>query len=106
MRLSDGEDPDLDRREPWRKPPAGMFQQDAEETLPRPQDGPVDNHGRMQLSIRSLILQTEAPGSLIVQLDRAGLPRAPQAVSDMNVDLGPVDRAFPGRDSEWNPGLL
>src|SRR5271155_738801 len=63
----------------------------------------MDDDGRMQLPVRSLVLEPESDRHLVIQLDRSGLPGASQTVPDMDIDLGSVESALPGGDLVFDP---
>ncbi len=86
------------RREPQRERAGEVLDQDRDEPLEAAEDGAVD-HDRPVLGVVCAdVLQVEALGRGVVELDRAALPLAAERVRDVEVDLRPVERAVAGVD--------
>jgi hypothetical protein len=73
-----------------------VLDQDPDEALEGAHERAVD-HGRAVLGVVGAgVLQGEALGHVVVELDRSELPRAPDRVGHVQVDLRPIERAVAG----------
>ena len=94
--IGDGHDRDLDRREPHRERAGEVLDQDRDEPLERAVDRAVDHDRAVVLAVLADVGEVEALGRGVVELDRAELPLAADAVGDVEVDLRAVERAVAG----------
>src|SRR5688572_20122020 len=94
LRVSDIHHHGLHRGEPGREGAGVVFDQDADETLHRADDRPVQHHrvaaGRMLVDV----FGAEAAGHHEIDLHRAQLPGAADRVLEVVFDLGAVERAL------------
>ena len=104
--VGDGEDQDLDGRQPQREGAVVVLDEDPEEPLERAEQGPVDHIRAVLLAVLADVGHVEPFGIVEVELDGGALPEPADGVLDLDVDLGAVkDRlAFlpfvaPGRGS-------
>ncbi len=93
--IGNRQDHDLDRRQPERERPGIVLDQQGDEPLETAENRPVDDHGPVLGVVGPDVLQVEALGHLVVELDRRALPLATDGVDDIEVDLRPVERAVP-----------
>ena len=70
----------LDRRQPHREFAGVMLDEDADEALEGAKERAVDHHGLVLGVVRAGVLQVEAVGHLVVELDGAELPGASDRV--------------------------
>src|SRR5919106_6449865 len=92
VRVGDRQHHGLGRRQPGRKAAAVVLDQDPGEALHRAEQCAVDHHRPVLGVVLALIGEAEALGHLEVELAGAELPRAPESVGDVEVDLRPVER--------------
>src|ERR1017187_396495 len=92
--FADRDQAHLLRREPDGEIPAEMLDQDPAEPLHRAERGAVDHDRPVRLVVRAAVGQVEPDGEVVVDLDRAELPLAPDHVLDHEVDLGAVERGL------------
>ena len=90
---TDGNDANLNRREPEWKLAGVMLDQDPDEALQRAEQRTMDHVGRVVVVVGAHVGEPEARRHLGIELDRAHLPRAPEHVRHVQVDLRPVERA-------------
>src|SRR6266536_3421229 len=84
---------DLHRRDPQRERASGVLDQDADEPLQGPVDGPVDDHRCLLLPVTVGVGAAEPARGLEIELDGAHLPLPAERVVHHDVDLRPVERA-------------
>ena len=89
----DREHANLLGREPQRKRPREVLDQESDEPLQCAVDRPVDHDRPVRPVILARVLELEALGLLEVQLDRRALPFATDGVVELDVDLRSVERA-------------
>ena len=77
-----------------------MLGDHADKPLDGSQQGPVDHDGPVLLAVLAHVLQLEPLGHLHIQLDGAALPGPAQAVGEVEVQLGAVERAVAGIDNK------
>ena len=75
-----------------------MLDQDPGEALHRAEQRAVDHHRPVLGVVLALVGELEALGHLEVELAGAALPRAPERVGDVEVDLRAVEGALPRAD--------
>ena len=73
-----------------------MLRRNRHKPLNTPQNRPMDNDGALHLLIIRPVLQVEPLRELEVELDRRALERAAEGVANLDVDLGPIERAVSG----------
>ena len=73
-----------------------MFDQDADEALESAQNGAVEHHRAVLLSVLPDVGGVEPFRQDIVELDRSALPRPADCVSQMELKLGRIERTFAG----------
>ena len=83
----------LDRRQPERKRPGVVLDQDRDEPLEAAEDRPVDDDRPVLGVVGADVFQVEPLRQLVVELDRRALPLPADRVGDVEVDLRPVERA-------------
>ena len=93
--VGDGQDRRLHGGEPGGEAPGVVLDEDPHEALHRPQERAVDHHRPVLGVVLALVGEVETLGHLEVDLAGAALPRAPERVGDVKVDLRPVERPLP-----------
>ena len=88
----------LHGREPERKLTGVVLDQDADEALERSQQRTMDHRRAVLGVVGPRVEHVEALGHRIVQLHGAELPRAPDRVGHVQIDLGPVEGPVARRD--------
>ena len=83
-----------------------MLDQDADEALERADDRPVQHHRRAAGVVFGDVLGAEAPRHAEVDLHRAALPRAADAVLEVVLDLRAVEGALAGQHVELHARAL
>jgi hypothetical protein len=83
----------LQRGQPQGERPGEVLDQDRDEPLEAAEDGAVDHDGPVLGVVGPDVLQVEALGHLVVELDRGALPLAAERVGDVEVDLRAVEGA-------------
>src|SRR5262245_20940354 len=68
-----------------------MFDQDAQESLHAPKGSPVDHYRPVRLVVWADVFEPKPLGKQVVELDRAKLPLAADAIPDDEVGLGAVE---------------
>src|SRR5579862_2741642 len=96
--LSDGQDAELQRREPEGEGAGVVLGEDADETLERAEQRAVHDDRGVLPVVGAHVREPEALRHLVVELDRPHLPRAAERVGHVQVDLRSVEGALPGRD--------
>ena len=91
--FADREHPDLHRSEPERERAGVVLDQDADEALERAEQRPVDDVGVVLVVVGAHVGEPEPLRHLSVELDRSHLPRAPERVGHVQIDLRPVEGA-------------
>ena len=74
------DDADLERGEPHREGPSVVLDENGDEALERAVDRPVEHHGPVLLVVLAHVGEVEALGGVVVELDGAELPLAPDGV--------------------------
>ena len=74
-----------------------MLDQDADEALERAEDRAVEHDRAVALAILADIARVEPLGQHRVGLDRADLPRPPDRVGQVELELGRVEGALAGQ---------
>src|SRR6202034_3135306 len=92
--LADGDEADLDGREPEREGPGVVLDEDAKKPFHGAVEGTMDHDRLVPFAVFAYILKLEAGGQVEVELDRRELPEAAQHVDQLEVDLGTVEGAF------------
>mmetsp|Transcript_242 Transcript_242/g.520 ORF Transcript_242/g.520 Transcript_242/m.520 type:complete len:650 (-) Transcript_242:126-2075(-) len=101
--VGDGQQPQLDRRDPEGEVSGGRLDQHAEEALERAEDGAVQHDWLVLLAVGARVLEAEALGQVEVRLDRRALPQPADGVLDLDVDLRAVEGAAALVDAEGPP---
>src|SRR5262245_43866075 len=73
-----------------------MLDQNADKTLHRAEDRPMQHHGHFSRVVLSHVFGAKPLWKLEVELQGAALPDAPDAVPQRKLDLRPVERAVAG----------
>ncbi|MCY1220149.1 hypothetical protein D9M72_321510 [compost metagenome] len=94
LRIRNIHDHHLLRGQPGRQRTGVVFQQDAQETLERTQDGTVQHHRALARVVLGDVFGIQALRQHQVKLQRAALPRAADRVLDVVLDLGAVEGAL------------
>src|ERR1700746_3703895 len=89
-------DDDLHRRQPQRETTGIVFDQDADETLHRAEDRPLEHDRGMAHAILADIDGSEPPRHVEIKLNRAALPLPAERVAEVEFELRPVERALAG----------
>src|SRR5918994_7171835 len=92
--LTDRDHTKLDGREPEGERARVVLGQDADEALERAEEGAVDDEDRVLVVVRSHVGEAEPRRHLSVELDRPQLPRPPEHVRHVQVDLRAVERSL------------
>ena len=71
-----------------------MFDQYTNETFHGAERGAVDHHGTVGLVVGADVFKLKSFGQIVVELDGSQLPFSPDAISDDEVGLRPVERGF------------
>ncbi len=71
-----------------------MLDQDADEALQRAENGAMDHHRHLAVAVLVDVLRAETVRHGKVQLDSAQLPHTIEAVTQRELDLGPVEGTF------------
>ena len=79
-----------------------MLDQHAHEPLQRAERCAMDHHRPMRLVVGADVFQGEAfgAGQIVIELHRAQLPFAAEAVGDQKIGLGAIEGGFAARDRE------
>ena len=93
MPVRDREDACLERRQPQRKRPGEVLDEDGDEALEAAVDRPVDEHRAVLRVVGADVFQSEPLGHLVIELDRRALPLPADGVGHVEVDLRPVKGA-------------
>ena len=93
LRVRDRDHPHLLRREPDRERAGEVLDQDRHEALERAAHGAVDDHRPVLGVVLADVDEVEPLRRGVVELDGAQLPLPADRVGDVEVDLGPVERA-------------
>src|SRR3954452_17240830 len=93
----------LDRRQPDRELAGVVLEQNADEALVGAHERAMDHHRLVLYFVGAGVGQPEALGHRVVELDGAELPRAPERVGDVQVDLRPVEGAVALVDGVLEP---
>ncbi len=101
--LADGHDSHLHGGEPERERAAVVLDQDADESLERAEERPVDDEDGMLAVVGAHVGEPEPSRHLRIELDRPHLPRAPEHVGHVEVDLRAVERALALADEVLDP---
>ena len=83
-----------------------MLCQDRDETLYRSEYRAVDHDRAVALAIRPNILQIEAFGHRVIDLNGTELPRPSQAITEMKIDLRSVESAITFIDNVIKAGVF
>ena len=83
----------LNRSKPNGECPAVVLDEDADEALERTKEGTVDHVWLVLLTVLADVCQSEALRQVEVELHGRTLPEAAYGVTDVHVNLGPVERA-------------
>ena len=89
--LGNGDEADLDGREPRRESARVVLGENADETFDGAELRGVDHDGALTSSVGRRVLQVEALGLVEVVLNRRHLPGATDRVLDLHGDLGAVE---------------
>ena len=103
--IGNRQDDRLHRRQPERERAGEVLDQDGDEALEAAEDGAVDHHRPVLGVVGADVVQVEALGHRVIELDRAALPLAAERVGDVEVDLRPVERAVAGVDRVGLPAF-
>ena len=95
LRVGNGNDHRLHRRQPDRESPCVMFNEDPQKALNGPEDHAVYHDRPVPGPIRPYVSQIESFGQRKITLDGSALPAAVKGVFELDVDLRPVESAFP-----------
>ena len=98
MTVGDRHNHCLHRRQPKGESPGIVLDQDPEETLQRPHQGPVHHHRTVRFAVFADILQLEALRQVKIDLHRGALPGTAQYILDLEIDLRPVEHPLAGID--------
>ena len=101
-----GDDPELLRRQPSGEVAADVLEEHPVEALDRTENGTVEHHRAMPLVVGADVVELEALGEVEVGLDGAELPRAPEGILEVELDLRAVEGALPFRDGVGEPLLF
>ncbi len=91
--VRDRQHPHLLRGKPHRERAGEVLGEDRDEALERAAHGAMDHHRTMVGVVLADVLEVEALRRVVVELDRAELPRAADRVGDVEVDLRTVKGA-------------
>ena len=75
-----------------------VLEENGDESLDRTEGSTVDHHRAVTASVGPDVLEVEAFGKVVVDLDRAELPAAADGVLDHEVELGAIERGLAGLD--------
>ena len=106
MPLRDRNDPYLLWRQPQGERSRVVLDEHTGEPFHGPQDGPVDHDRAMSLVVLAHVLDVESLGQCKVALHRGELPQAPDGVVEVEVHLGPVERALTLGDAVFHAARL
>src|SRR5690242_14848009 len=81
----------LNRCQPNRELTRIVFDQDADKTLKRTHQGTVDHYRTMFSIIRTCVCDVKTLRHAVVELDRAELPRSPNRICHVKIDLRTVE---------------
>ena len=95
--LGDIEDDELQRRQPKGQGAGAVLDEDADETLERAEDRPMQHYRRMAGVVLADVFRAEALRHREIDLHRTALPRATDRVLDVEFDLRAVEGAFAGQ---------
>ena len=93
----DRRDHRLDRRQPQREAPGMMLDQNADEPLERPQNRPVKHDRPVPRAILADVRRVQPLGQHRVGLDRPHLPRPPDRVGQVKLQLGRIESPLAGQ---------
>src|SRR3990172_7796063 len=88
--LSDCHHPHLNRCKPQGKGTSIMLDENGKKSLQGSQDRPVDHKGSLFFTLRIHEGEIKPFGKVKVELDSGALPRASEAVPDLQVNFGSV----------------
>ena len=83
----------LNRRQPQRKRPGVVLDQDGDEPLEAAENRPVDDHRPVLGVVGADVFQVEILRLHVIELNRGALPLPADRVGDVEVDLRAVERA-------------
>src|ERR1700722_13278346 len=86
----------LYRGQPSRQFAGMVLDQNPDKTLQRPKHCPVQHHRGVLLAVFAYVGRAKARWEVEVHLQGAALPVAPNGISQHELELGPVKRAFAG----------
>src|SRR5499425_378129 len=89
--LADGQHARLHGGKPRGERPREVLGDDGHEALVGPEDGAVDHHRALGLTVGVDVLAVEPVGQVQVDLDRGELPGTSQGIVHVDVDLGSVE---------------
>src|SRR5688572_10160205 len=104
MTVRDRQDSHLFGRQPQRKRPAIVLDEQRDEPLEAAVNRAVDDHRLVFLVVGAGVFEAEPRRHLIVELNRRALPLAPDRVGDVEVDFRPVERAVAFIDAVVHAG--
>ena len=106
LRLRDVQHHSLHRRQPQRHRAGVVLDQDADEALHRADDRPVQHDRRFAAVVFGDDIRRRGAPAEEIDLHRAALPHAADAVLQRELDLGPVERALARLDIVCQSVLL
>ena len=82
-----------------------MLDDDADESLHRTEDGPVEHDGALLFALFINVGNVESFGKIHVELDRSALPEPVHRIPEDEIKLRSIESAVPGIEFEFLAGF-